>query len=153
MIKYSVTVGPTTTEFSDETFANEFASFHSASVVTVNEDTSLTYAEKRQIQDALLAASWAFITPYFDQPAFIQMTDWKSNLADDHPVKTLIAAVQIWKDAVMMEYLMRKKPYMWAGYPYDYDYSFIGAPPCSFTDMFLSVNPQFAPGGYTPGTR
>jgi hypothetical protein len=160
MIKYKVTLDNETIEFAEQALAEFFISQNGGILETINEFTGITNDEKKIIQTKLQAAAWEFINPYFDQPAFIQMTDWKASLPDTHPVQNLIASIQKWKDAVMMEYLMRKKPYMWGGYPYDYDYSFIGAPPCSFTDMFLTVNPSVYPGytppdvsGYTPGTR
>jgi len=161
MIKYSVTVGQTTTEFSDESVANSFAETHNSTVITINEDTSgIVIAEKKVIQESLLEEAWGYITPYYDPPAFIQMVDWKSAYPD-HPVCDLIAAVEKWKNAVMYEYLMVKKQALWNDLPYDHDYTFIGEPPCSFTDIFLAVNAALQPHGWTvpdvstykPGTR
>ena len=161
MIKYRVVIGEDEVEFVDENLANLYVSIHGGTVERIDEFTGLTTDEKKIIQNKLLSAAWEFITPYFDQASFIQITDWKSNLPKDHEVQKLISAMQQWKDAVLMEYLMRKKPSLWYGYPYDFEYSFIGAPPCSFTDMFLTINPQFKPptyiipdvSGYKPGTR
>lgn len=119
--------------------------------------------KKQQEVDNALAASWDFITPYYDQPAFIQIGDWKASLPKDHPVQEYIAAIEVWKSSIMFEYLMVKKPYIMAGIPIDLNYSFVGSPPCKFTDLFLIVNPYLVPyvsgwsapdiSNYQPGTR
>jgi hypothetical protein len=132
--------------------------------VDISAEVALEVNEaKRKLQDEALSVAWDFITPYFDQPAFIQMADWKHSLASDHVIQPYIAAVEAWKAAIMFEYLMVKKPSLWNGLPYDLDYSFVGSPPCKFTDIFLLANPQFQPyavgwsapdiTNYAPGSR
>lgn len=114
-----------------------------------------------EIQDKLLQKAWEFIYPYFDNPAFVQITDWRHSFAPEHPIQKLIDAVQKWKDAVMFEYLFNKKIALWNDQPFDWDYTFIGHAPINFTALFLEANPQYKPNGYTtpdvstysPGTR
>jgi hypothetical protein len=161
MQKWTITLDNSIIEFLDENSAIVYQNTHGGTLGTYEDNgVPLSHNDKKEIQDKLLADAWGFITPYYDQPAFIQMSDWKHSLPSDHPVQLLIAAVETWKSAIMFEYLMNKKPSMWADAPYDNDYSFIGPPPCSFTDMFLTVNPSLAPGytppdvsSYTPGAR
>jgi hypothetical protein len=91
------------------------------------------------------------------------MTDWKREFPENHPVNLYISAVEGWKNSIMFEYLMGKKPAIYMDLPYDFDYSFVGSPPCRFTDLFLLANPSlqvYVPGwtmpdltGYQPGTR
>ena len=119
-----------------------------------------SYIEQLKI-DTALAAAWDYINKYYDQPAFTQMTDWKHTFADNHPCQKYIMAVETWKNAIMYEYLIVKKTQIKSGVSYDLDYTFIGEPPCKFTDIFLKVNTNFIPFGYifpdvtnyTPGTR
>jgi hypothetical protein len=137
-------------------------------LTVTNVDISAEIAQeanevKRKQQDLMLTTAWEFITPYFDQPAFIQISDWKHSQLSNTTLQNYIAVVEAWKAAIMFEYLMVKKPSLWNNLPYDMDYSFVGSPPCKFTDLFLLANPSYQPyavgwvapdiTNYAPGTR
>jgi hypothetical protein len=121
-----------------------------------------TYAKERasEIQKAFDLA-WAYIFAEWDIAGLIQLVAWLFDPSVPQDAKDFIFAVNKWKDAVMYEYLMVKKLSILYGYPYDFDYSFIGPTPCKFTDIFLKCRPEFVPQGYqfpdvtdyTPGTR
>lgn len=162
MQKWTITLNNTVTEFADLESATQYQFTYGGDLDTYEDNgTPLSYVDKKELQDNLLQAAWNFINPFYDQPAFIQMSDWKHSLPSNHPAQAYIEAVESWKSAIMIEYLLVKKPAMWNDQPYDWDYSFVGSPPCSFTDIFLSVNSSLAPSGYafpdvsgyTPGTR
>jgi len=53
-----------------------------------------------------------------------------------------------WKDRVMYEYLMVKKPLIQDKKAVSLDYSYIGEPPYKFTDLFLIVNIDKRPDGW-----
>jgi hypothetical protein len=116
--------------------------------------------QNSEIEKAFTLA-WIEIFKYFDQAGLIQLVAWLFDPAVPQEAKDLIFAVNLWKDAIMFEYLMNKKVSILYGYPYDFDYGFIGPPPCRFTDIFLAARPQYKPVGYTvpdvsnytPGTR
>jgi hypothetical protein len=118
--------------------------------------------EREALKEEALKEAWAFITPYFDDAAFIQIANWTS-LPVDHEMHPYLRAIMTWKDAIMFDYLLITKPSILAGLPYSADYSFVGSPPCRFTDLFLMANPALkayvpnwvAPDitNYQPGSR
>ena len=116
----------------------------------------IDYKQKRV--DEALAAAWVYINKYFDAPAFIQLLDWKTQaqrsvdrslgitgLEQSIP---LIASVELWKSKIMYEYLMVKKPAILSGNAVSLAYDMHGAPPVSFTDIFLTVNDTMRPEGW-----
>jgi hypothetical protein len=164
MIKWRVTCAECPSsfiEFSNENEAIEFKNLKNGSIEQITEEDAVE--DKSATQDKLLEACWAFITPYFDNASFIQILDWKNTFQADHQIQPYIKAIEYWKSAIMFEYLMVKKPSMYAGLPYDFNYSFVGSPPCKFTDLFLIANPSLqvyasdwsAPDitNYQPGSR
>jgi hypothetical protein len=113
---------------------------------------------KQQRVDEALAAAWVYIDKYFDAPAFIQLLDWKTQaqrsvdrslgitgLEESIP---LIMSVELWKSKIMFEYLMIKKPAILLGNSVSLAYDMHGAPPVSFTDIFLTVNVAMRPEGW-----
>lgn len=60
-----------------------------------------------------------------------------------------IKAVEDWKNQVMADYLLVRKPALLAGQNVSEDFSNHGNPPVSFTDMFLIVTPHLRPPGWT----
>jgi len=119
--------------------------------------------EKRQvIVDTALKTAWDFINPYFDDAAFIQISNWMT-LPSNHELHPYLSAIAVWKDAIMFDYLLVTKPSILAGLPFNLDFSFVGSPPCRFTDLFLMANPALkayvpnwvAPDitNYQPGSR
>jgi hypothetical protein len=113
---------------------------------------------KQQRVDEALAAAWVYINKYFDAPAFIQLLDWKTQaqrsidrslgitgLEESIP---LIMSVELWKSKIMFEYLMIKKPAILSGNAVSLAYDMHGAPPVSFTDIFLTVNAPMRPEGW-----
>lgn len=123
----------------------------------------IRYAATRVEGDVYRAfqEAWNYIYLWYDEGAFIQLASWSSRLPKDHPAQAFITAVDTWKDAIMFEYLMSKKQKIQNGLPFDYDYSFIGPAPVSFTDIFLTVKTEYQPPGWqmpdisqwAPGTR
>lgn len=107
--------------------------------------------------------AWQYIYNWYDEGGLLQLTDWKHTYSNDTNVQNVIGAVELWKTAVMNEYLFVKKQAVQTQQPYDEDYIFIGGPPASFTDVFLTIpdNSAYRPdgwsvpdvSGYTPGTR
>jgi len=113
---------------------------------------------KQQRVDEALAAAWVYVNRYFDPPAFTQLLDWKvqaqrsvdrnlgiTGLEESIP---LILSVEIWKSKIMFEYLMIKKPAILSGNTVSLAYDMHGAPPVSFTDIFLTVNVPMRPEGW-----
>jgi hypothetical protein len=84
-------------------------------------------------------------------------------LPADHPLQPYLNGIAAWKNAIMFDYLLVTKPSILAGLPYDTNYSFVGSPPCRFTDLFLMANPalqSYVPNwsapditNYQPGSR
>lgn len=161
MTKWRVTINNDIVEFDSVESASIFRDA-SDGILTENNEVEVT-EDKTTIQDKLIEACWAFITPYFDNASFIQILDWKNSFPNDHEIQPYIKAIEDWKSSVMFEYLMIKKSLLYAGLPYDFEYAFVGSPPCKFTDLFLLANPTlqaYAPNwvapditNYQPGSR
>lgn len=113
---------------------------------------------KQQRVDEALAAAWKYIDKYYDAPAFIQLLDWKTQaqrsvdrglgLTGLEAAIPLINSIEIWKSKIMFEYLMVKKPAILLGNSVSLAYDMHGAPPVSFTDIFLTVNENLRPEGW-----
>jgi len=122
----------------------------------------VTESDQQRAIKEVHTLAWEYVYTFADEGGLLQITDWKHSLDTGHEVQPLITAIETWKDAVMAEYLLYKKPQIQAGnLSVDMSYDFIGAAPVTFTDVFLTVNAQFRPDGwivpdvssYTPGTR
>jgi hypothetical protein len=131
--------------------------------IDITYDLAQQEEDSRQVLvDAALKAAWDFIDPYFDNAAFIQIANWMT-LPADHPLQPYLNGIAAWKNAIMFDYLLVTKPSILAGLPYDTNYSFVGSPPCRFTDLFLMANPalqSYVPNwsapditNYQPGSR
>jgi hypothetical protein len=134
-------------------------------LMTTAEMSAVDYSQMLDCQakhiKAAHQAAWEYVYQWYDEGGLLQVADWKLGLPEDHPVQPLVQSVYTWKDAVMYEYLLVKKQSYLNFQCCDTDYSFIGAAPVTFTELFLTVNEQFRPegwevpcvSGWAPGTR
>ena len=59
-----------------------------------------------------------------------------------------IEAIRSWKDGIMGDYLLIRKPAVLEGAQPNYDYTNHGTPPISFTNLFLVINADLRPTGW-----
>lgn len=135
-----------------------------------------SFLKRNRNKTRLLAKAQEYVSTYFDDFALIQMVDWKADALrqkdnfgkieiidgvitglellpegenpDLQLILPYIEAVKVWKDQVMADYLMYRKPKALTGDEVSYDYSNHGQPPVSFTDLFLIVNADQRPNGW-----
>jgi hypothetical protein len=108
--------------------------------------------------DEALDKAWEHINKFYDPPAFTQLVEWRRqgerskdfnlNQANIEAALPLMAAVELWKNRIMFEYLMVYKPKLLQGIPTTLNYERFGEPPVSFTDIFLTINAEFRPAGW-----
>ena len=136
----------------------------------------MSFLQKRRTKDRLLRASQDYVSEYFDDFGLMQLLDWKTQayrhkdlfgevkfdenwqivsnvdpLPEGYEIQLTIPyikAVEAWKDQVLADYLLNRKPLAMAGQPVDYDFTNNGEPPVSFTDIFLVVTPALRPQGW-----
>jgi len=122
------------------------------------EQGLLSEDQKKENIQLVFNKAWDYIHTWFDDMGITQINSWDalctaqilSNTQDSKYIETkkYIDAFNKWKDAIMFEYLVVKKTKISDGLPYNTDYSFIGNPPCKFTDIYFAFNTSAKPLDY-----
>jgi hypothetical protein len=110
---------------------------------------------KTKSKKVLLGNSQAYVKLWFDEFGWIQILEWKRlgerskdlglNLPEEAALP-YIEAIEQWKNQVMYDYLMVRKPNLESGVFVDFSNN--GEPPCTFTDLFLLINEDKRPSGW-----
>jgi hypothetical protein len=110
---------------------------------------------KTNSKKLLLQKAQSYVRYYFDEYAMIQLLEWKRvgersvELGLGRPEERAlpyIEAIEHWKNQVMADYLLIRKPNLAAGVYVDF--SNHQEPPYTFTELFLIINEDMRPAGW-----